>query len=453
MNNLNLEKMPVGQLLFKLSTPSMTGLIANALYMIISGIYLGKFVGPEALGGVAIATPIQMILFAFALLFGTGGGILLSVAYGAKENSKVKKIISSTIIFGVITYITLCILVFIFIEPILITFGGTGTILEHSKIYLFPFLLFFTFQGLALIYKNFLWSNYNSIMPMISMISGAIINILLGYIFIPVLKMGTLGASLAAGIAETFGFIILFIFIKAKAYNLKVTFNKFTVSFKIFKEVIISGLAAFTNQLAFSLRDLVLNILALKLGGENAIIMIGIITRLDSFVVIPVFGIMHGLRPIVSYAYGNNNYNRIKNCLKISLISATIFLTTMFILILTLTPQIVGIFINKIELIEYGIPILVLTHAGLSIIGFNIIGNIFFQSIKRNKVAFFFSLFNPLMLFIPLAIIMANTTGNIWIVYPLVDIFSCIVIIIALTLVIKKLKAEIDKKRRRNNFL
>lgn len=446
VSNLNLEKTPVGQLLFKLSIPSMAGLLANALYMIINGVYLGKLVGPEALGGVTVAYPIQMILFAFTLLFGTGGGTLLSIAYGAKDNSKAKKIIASTLIFGIITYIILCVLIFIFIEPILIVFGGAGATLEHSKIYLLMLLPFFTFQGLVLIYENFLRSSGNSIMPMISMISGAIINILLGYVFISVLEMGTAGAGLATGMAEIFGFVVLFIYVRAKAHHLRATFNKFTISFKIFREVVTSGFAAFANQLAFSIRALVLNILALKLDGENALIMVGIITRLDSFVVIPVFGIIHGLRPIVGYAYGGNNYDRIKSCLKIALISATVFLTTMFILIITMTPQIMGIFVNVIELIEYGIPILILTHAGLSIVGFNLIGGMFFQSIKRNKMAFFFSLFSPLILFVPLTIIMANITGNIWAVwavYPLVDMIACIIIIIALILVVKKLKTEI----------
>ena len=430
MGNLNLGKTPVGQLLFMLSIPSMAGLLANALYMIINSIYLGKFVGPEALGGVTVAPyPMQMILFAFTLLFGTGGGTFLSIAYGAKDNSKVKKIIASTLIFGVITYITLCILTFIFIDPILTAFGDTGATLEHGKTYLLLLLPFFTFQGLALIYENFLRSSGNSIMP---------------------LEMGTVGAGLATGMAETFGFIVLFIYVRSKAHHLRATSNKFTVSFKIFKEVVASGFAAFANQLAFSIRALVINILALGLGGESALIMVGIITRLDSFVVIPVFGITHGLRPIVGYAYGSNNYNRIKDCLKISLISATVFLTTMFILIVTLTPQIMGIFVNEIELIEYGIPILVLTHSELSIIGFNIIGGMFFQSIKRNKTAFFFSLFSPLVLYVPLTILMANLTGNIWAVwavYPLVDVITCVIIIIALILVVRKLKTEIALRK------
>ena len=450
MSNLNLGKTPVGQLLFKLSIPSMAGLLANALYMIINGIYLGKFVGPEALGGVTVAYPMQMILFAFTLLFGTGGGTLLSIAYGAKDNSKVKKIIASTLLFGVATYITICILTFIFIDPILTAFGGTGATLEHGKTYLLLLLPFFTFQGVSLIYENFLRSSGNSIMPMVAMISGAIMNILLGYIFIPVLELGTIGAGLATGLAETFGFIVLFIYVRAKTHHLRATFNKFTLSFKVFKEVVASGFAAFANQLAFSIRALVLNILALSLGGESALIMVGIITRLDSFVIIPVFGITHGLRPIVGYAYGSNNYNRIKNCLKIALLSATAFLTIMFILIVTLTPQIMGIFVNEVELIDYGIPILVLTHSGLSIIGFNIIGGMFFQSIKRNKMAFFFSLFSPLVLFVPLTILMANITGNIWAVwavYPLVDVVTCIIIIIALTIVVRKLKVEIALRK------
>lgn len=452
-SDFNLAKIPVGKLLFKLSIPSVAGLLANALYMIINGIYLGKFIGPEALGGVTAAWPIQMILFSFALLFGTGGGTLLSIAYGKKdaygkeENNKIKKIISSTLIFGTITYVMLCIFTFIFIEPILTTFGGTEITLEHGKAYMLSLLPFFTFQGLTLIYENFLRSSGKSIMPMISMISGAIINIMLGYIFIPVLKIGTVGTGFATGISEIFSFIMLFIYIKVKIPHLRATFNKFTISFKIFKEIISSGFAAFANQVAFSIRALVLNILALKLSGENALVMVGIITRLDSFVVIPVFGITHALRPIVSYAYGNNNYTRIKECLKISLISATIFLTIMFILIVILAPQIMKIFVNKIELIEYGVPILILTHIGLSIIGFNIIVGMFFQSIKRNKAAFFLSVFSSIVLFIPLTIIMASIVGSIWVAYPLVDGIAFIVTIIILILVIKKLKIEIDLKR------
>lgn len=450
MNNLSLGKTPVGKLLFKLSIPSMAGLLANALYMIINGIYLGKFVGPEALGGVTVAYPMQMILFAFALLFGTGGGTLLSIAYGSKDDSKVKKIIATTLSYGVVIYISLCILTAIFIEPILMAFGGSGATLEHGKTYLLYLLPFFTFQGLALIYENFLRSNGNSITPMIAMISSAVMNIILGYIFIPVLGLSTVGAGLATGMAETFAFIVLFIYIRKKALNLRATLNKFTISFTIFKEVVASGFAAFANQLAFSVRALVLNILSLNLGGESALIMVGIITRLDSFVVIPVFGITHGLRPIVGFAYGSNNYNRIKDCLKIALISATVFLSIMLILILAFTSQIMGLFVNEIELIEYGIPILILTHAGLSIIGFNIIGGMFFQSIKRNKMAFFFSLFSPLFLFVPLTVIMALITGNIWAVwsvYPLVDVLSSVIIIIALILVVRKLKGEIEVRK------
>lgn len=449
MANLHLGKTSVSSLLWRLSIPSMTGLLANALYLLINGMFIGKFIGSEAFAGVTIAYPVQMILFSFTLLFGTGANALFSIASGEKDSNKVKSIVVTTVLGSFVTLISISLITFIFLEPILVVFGGRDAILQYALDYMILIIPFFIFQGMAIVYENLIRASGNSIVPMLALIASAILNVALGFLFIPVLKMGVAGAALATGLAEIAAFLIDFLYVKFKCPVLNVPLRPKGFSFKVYRDVCISGFSAFGNQLAFSFRAFLLNNAVLATGGNMALIMVGVITRLDSFLIIPVFGLVHGMRPIVGYAYGSRSYERIKECLKLGLISATVFLSLMWGFVLLFSESIMKFFVDDPVLIKYGGPVLIITHSFIFIIGLNIVGATFFQSLRRNGLAFFFSVVNQLVIFMPLVLIaqyMGLHVNFIWGVYPVTDIITAFLLIFALILVMKNLKKELAPK-------
>ena len=449
MTTVKKRKDSVLRPLLRLSIPSMVGLLANSLYQLVDGIFIGQFAGKIPLAGVTIAVPLQTSLLAMAFLFGAGSNALYSIASGSRDEHRKKVIVISTLVGSFITILLAIGLVMLFMDPILRVFGGTGEVLEYAKTYMYILTPFFIFQAMAIIYENLLRAAGNSFVPMLALFSGALLNIILCYIFVGILDMSVVGAGISTAISILLSFLIDYIYVKWKKPPINIPIKRSLISIKAYWEVCASGFSAFANQIAFSIRALILNRLVLFAGGDTALVMVGIITRLDSFMIIPVFGLVHGMRPIVGHSYGSKNYSRIKKCLLLVLASSTIYLLIMWTIVLLFSKQIASLFINDPNLIITGGSVIVTVHLGLFLVGFNIVNSTFFQSIKKNGLAFFFSIMNPILIFMPLAFAAAyfgNSVNDIWRVYPITDVITSSITAITFIITMKRLKRELDTK-------
>ncbi|WIF95730.1 MATE family efflux transporter [Caminicella sporogenes] len=421
------EKM--SKLLLKLSLPATIGMIVNALYNLIDTIFVGRGVSPLAIGGLTIALPIQMIIMAFAQMIGIGTASLISRSLGAKDIEKAD--MASGNAFLAITILSTLTMIFglIFIDPLLKFFGATEKLLPYSKAYLSVIFLGSIFYSFAVASNNIVRAEGNAKVAMFTMIVGTGLNIILDPIFIFVLKLGIKGAALATIISQFVSFLYILKYLYSGKSSIKVKLHHLKPNKEILKEIFSIGSSAFARQTAGSILAIIINN-SLKTYGSNAAITIyGIINRFVIFLCMPIFGTVQGMQPIAGFNYGAKKIDRVKEVVKLSIITTTV-LASFGALIAQIFPiSIMKLFGLKDNLAIEGSKALRIVISMLPIIGIQIVGATFFQSIGKAVPSLILSLSRQLLFFIPIVLILPHFIGlyGIWLAFPISDILSTII--------------------------
>ncbi|RKD20875.1 putative efflux protein, MATE family [Caminicella sporogenes DSM 14501] len=421
------EKM--SKLLFKLSLPATIGMIVNALYNLIDTIFVGRGVSPLAIGGLTIALPIQMIIMAFAQMIGIGTASLISRSLGAKDIEKAD--MASGNAFLAITILSTLTMIFglIFIDPLLKFFGATEKLLPYSKAYLSVIFLGSIFYSFAVASNNIVRAEGNAKVAMFTMIVGTGLNIILDPIFIFVLKLGIKGAALATIISQFVSFLYILKYLYSGKSSIKVKLHHLKPNKEILKEIFSIGSSAFARQTAGSILAIIINNSLKTYGSDAAITIYGIINRFIIFLCMPIFGTVQGMQPIAGFNYGAKKIDRVKEVVKLSIITTTV-LASFGALIAQIFPiSIMKLFGLKDNLAIEGSKALRIVISMLPIIGIQIVGATFFQSIGKAVPSLILSLSRQLLFFIPIVLILPHFIGlyGIWLAFPISDILSTII--------------------------
>lgn len=290
--------------------------------------------------------------------------------------------------------------------------------------------------------NNFIRGEGNPKTAMGTMLIGAILNTILDPIFIFYFNMGIKGAALATIISQGASAIwVLHYFLGGKSL-LKIRKENLKLKKDIVKEIISIGLAPFSMQIASSMVNVLLNNSLKKYGGDIAISSMGVINSITMLVLMPIFGINQGAQPIIGYNYGAKHYDRVKETLKLAILSATVIVTIGFIFAQTIPEKLISLFIkNDKELIEVAVKGLRIDFAMFPIIGFQIVSSNYFQATGKPRQAMFLSLSRQVLMLIPALIILPKffqLTG-VWLALPVSDITSSILTAIFLIKDIKNI--------------
>lgn len=224
--NIDLGKSNIGKLLFKLAIPTIIGQLVNLLYNIIDRIFIGKMTsGDLAMAGVGVAMPIILLVAAFAMLLGAGGAPLTAIEMGKQDNEKAEEIMSNCFSMLISVGLILTIVFLLFREPILWAFGASNATIGYGLDYLSIYLIGTIFVQISLGMNLFINTQGFTKIGMITVIIGAIINIILDPIFIFGLNMGVKGAALATIIAQGVSAIFVLKFLFGKKVSLRLEKN------------------------------------------------------------------------------------------------------------------------------------------------------------------------------------------------------------------------------------
>ncbi|BDU49954.1 MATE family efflux transporter [Haliovirga abyssi] len=424
-----LAKENIGKLLFKLSMPATIGMIVQALYNVVDTIFVGRGVGTLGIGALTIAFPIQMLIMAIAQTFGIGGASMISRALGAHEDEKAENIFGTMISSLVIISVVITGVGLLFINDILKIFGATTTILPYARDYIGVIFVGVIFSNFAMSVNNIVRSEGNAKVAMKSMLISAIMNTILDPIFIFGFHMGVKGAAIATVLSQIFVVIYLIYYFYSGKSMLRIDLKHFRVKFDILKEMVSVGVASFARQVAGSVMAIILNNELGFYGGDTSIAAFGIVNRFMMFVFMPMFGVVQGVQPIVGFNYGSKDYTRVKNVLRLAIKVVTLFSIVGFLVSQLFSVQISSIFTKDIDLINssaFAVKIIVIAFP---LIGFQIIGGGFFQSIGKAKPALFLALSRQVLFLIPLVIVlpMFFKLNGVWISFPLADTMGFIV--------------------------
>lgn len=424
-----LGKESIRKLLFKLSAPIVVGMLVQALYNVVDTFFVGMAYGADsvqAIGGLSIAFPIQMMIIAFGIVLGTGGSSIISRALGAREYEKAERVLGNVFSLSLILSVLIAIPCLYYLDPILKVFGATAGVLPYARDYLQIIIAGGTSFVLGVAVQHVVRSEGNARLAMNAMLVGGGLNIFLDPLFMFGFGMGVKGAAIATVLSQVVASVwLLLYYLKGKG---AVHFRSETLKpdLKVVKEIGAIGAGSFVMQCSNSIMMIfVYNALA-TYGGDVAIAVFGVIMRINSFIFMSLLGMAFGLQPIVGFNYGAKKYGRIAEAVKLSLsVTTTIgFLGLLFIFLFR--AQLLQLFSSDPQYLELGKNAIVIMLLGMPLVGLNIITSTLFQALGKARPAFLLSISRQLLFLIPAIIVLPDLykLDGVWAAFPVADLLA-----------------------------
>lgn len=445
-NILGYEK--IGKLIKKFSIPCIISLLVNSLYNIVDQIFIGWGVGYIGNGATNVVFPITMLCLAFALMFGDGSSAYLSLKLGEKNKKEASKGVLNGILISVIVAVLLCTIIIGFLPQILNLFGCTEALRNDAMGYGFFVALGLPFMMIGTTLNSIIRADGSPKYSMASMVTGAILNIILDPIFIFVFKMGVEGAAIATTISQFVTFAMNVAYLR-RLKTIKITKKDIRLKPSVVLKVSMLGISSFITQMSIVLVIAFENNLLGKYGAESEfgseipITVLGIVMKISQILNSIIIGIAVGAQPILGYNYGAQNYDRVRKALKYVLGLSLIVSTIAFLLFQLIPDKLILIFGSGNELyIEFACYAF-RTYLMLCICnGIQIPAGIFFQAIGKGVKSAVISLSRQILFLIPAMVIFGATFGIHGILYagPLADGLAFVVASVLLILQVRKLK-------------
>ncbi len=445
-NNNPLGSRKISRLLIQFSIPATVGMLVNTIYNIVDRIYIGNSpdMGSNGIGGITLVFPIMIILMSMGMLFGIGGATLFSIRLGEQKKDEAENVLGNAFVMLMIVGAVFMILGQIFLKPILLLFGASEAILPYAMEYMRVLFFGAIFMVVGMGLNNFIRADGNPTIAMLTMIIGAGTNTVLDPIFIFTFKMGMTGAALATILSQSLSAVWVVLYFIGKRSRNKLQLNYMKLKLSIVSKIASLGLPSSLLQLANSVLNMVLNRSLIVYGGDIAMSAMGIINSMQMLLLMPVIGINQGAQPIISFNFGARKYARIKETVKLAIIAATVVVAFGYIFVRLFPVQMVSLFNQEPELLNFGKNAILRWMMFLPVVGFQVVASNFFQAIGRYKSAMFLTLSRQIILLIPAIFIFSRIWGIDGLLYaaPFADVFSTVLTGIWLYFGMKKLGKE-----------
>ena len=413
-------------LLIKMSLPAAVGMVINALYNIVDTVFVGHGVGPLAIAALSIVFPLQMIVSSFAQAISIGAASIASRKLGEKKYEAASEAVGSAYSVVMLGTAVVVAVVFIFMEPILMFFGATKNILPYAMEYTRVVGIGFFFFSLSMCASNLVRSEGKARTSMIGMIIGAVLNIALDPLFIFGFGMGIKGAALATVISQCVSCLFFLGIYIAKKNNIPLKLSHLKIRWVFLSESLILGIPPFVQSAGMSILQLIVNNSLGKYGGDSAITIYGMNSRLISIVILPIIGIAQGFQPIAGYNYGAKLYHRVKKSLGTALLTSFCLSLAGFSLMMLAPKLCLGMFSKDRELIDAGAGVLRVMVMLIPLAAIQITSSTYFQAIGKPNESLILGLSRQFIVLIPLVIILPFLLGitGIWWSFPAADFLS-----------------------------
>ncbi|MGO4953849.1 MATE family efflux transporter [Ligilactobacillus ruminis] len=447
-NDEKLGTAPLGRLMLSLALPTVLAQLINVLYNVVDRIYIGHMQGDGnlALTGVGVTLPIITLIAAFSAFAGAGGAPLAAIELGKRDERKASLIMGNSAWLLVFFSIVLTIGFLLFKVPILYAFGASSKTIAYANEYITIYLLGTIFVQLALGLNAFISGQGAAKAAMLSVLIGAVINIVLDPIFIFALHLGVRGAALATAISQFVSAVWVVSFLKSKRSVLYLKLVRPDKS--LILKIAALGIAPFVMQSTESLVTITFNTGLQRYGGDLYVGSMSILMSIMQLIVIPVNGITQGVQPIVSYNYGAGNRLRVKETV-IRLVSVCLLGTLILAGVAIFCPGIyASMFTNDAELVALTCRSMPIFFLGIAIFGIQAACQSTFLALGQAKVSLFIAMLRKIILLIPLALILPKFLGvkGIYIAEPVSDVISVIVTSVLCVITLKRIFIEMEDK-------
>ncbi|MBB6630936.1 MATE family efflux transporter [Clostridium algidicarnis] len=427
----DLGKGSVGKILLRLALPAILAQLVNVLYNIVDRIFIGRMPsGDIAMAGVGIAFPIIMLVSAFSALIGMGGAPLAAIKMGEGDNEGAEKIMGNSFSMLLILGTILTILFMIFKEPILWAFGASEATINFALDYLNLYLIGTIFVQIALGMNPFIYTQGFAKIGMSTVITGAVINIILDPIFIFVFDMGVKGAALATIIAQIVSALWVLHFLIGHKSIIKIKRKYLVPDLNIVLSIMALGVSPFIMHSTESIVLIALNNKVQMYGGDLAVGAMTIMSSIMQIITLPIIGLSQGAQPIISYNYGAGNLHRVKKTFKILFINCITYTIIMWALLMLFPKVFVSIFNNKPELLQITSMSIRIFFSGILLFGAQIACQQTFLALGQAKISLIMALLRKVVLLIPLIFILPmffeNKLKAVLLAEPIADVLAAI---------------------------
>ena len=441
---------PVGRLLAKLAIPTVLAQLVTMLYNIVDRIYIGRMPldGDLALTGVGLCMPIILIVAAFAALVGGGGAPRASIFMGQKRTEEAEEAMGGCFTLLIAVSLVLTAALLLWNRQFLMAFGGSPNTIEYAVGYMNIYALGTVFVQLTLGMNAYISAQGFTRVSMISVIIGAVCNIVLDPLFIYGFHMGVRGAALATILSQAISCAWVLRFLFGKKTFLRLRGKYLRIRWKVVAPCLALGLASFIMQSSESVISMCFNASLQTYGGDIAVGAMTILTAVMQFAMLPLQGLGQGAQPILSYNYGAGNKERVKKAffclLKVSLTYSVVLWG-----LVELFPHVfASIFTPKAELIAFSARALRIYMGGVVIFGIQVACQMAFISLGKALSSIIVAVVRKFVLLLPLIYIVphfvADKTMGVYLAEPIADILAVLFTAILFTFQFRKALKEMN---------
>lgn len=418
--NNDFSKGTVRSGILRLALPMVLAQLVNVLYNIVDRMYIGHIpdASVNALTGVGLTFPILLIVTAFANLFGTGGVPLFSMARGAMQNetdgeqrARAASVMNNAFSMLVLTGIVLTVLVLLIKKPFLYWFGASDATYPYADGYISIYMLGSVFVMISLGMNGFINAQGFANKGMLTVLIGAVLNIVLDPLFIFVFDMGVSGAALATVLSQMVSALWVIRFLRGKRTLFRLEWRYMRLQWKLIREIVSLGISGFIMAVTTSCVQIVCNTMLSQFGGDLYIAVMTVINSIREITSAPVSGMTNAANPVIGFNYGAGEYKRVRQAIRfVSLLC--IGYTTVLWLLLMLFPRVfIAVFNDDVTLTETCVSAMFIYFFGYFMMALQMAGQTVALALGRSKQAIFFSLLRKVVIVIPLTLILPHVGG------------------------------------------
>lgn len=407
--------------ILSLALPMTLAQLINVLYSIVDRIYIGHIpnTSAQALTGIGLTLPIITIITAFANLFGMGGAPLCSIARGGHDEEKAGKVMGNSFSLLLLSGGILMVLCLMFKKPLLYLFGASDVTFPYADAYITIYLCGTIFVMVSLGMNNFINAQGFGKMGMLTVLLGAVTNILLDPLLIFVFHMGVRGAAIATVISQGLSAAWVLRFLTGKKAILTLERRTMRLSKTLVKEITALGTSGFVMSVTNGAVQIVCNATLYRYGGDLYVGIMTVINSVREIITMPVTGLTSGAQPVISYNFGAGCFDRVKKSIKFMSGSCIIFTCLVWAVLFFEPAFFLRLFTSETELIRAGIPAMRIYFCGIFMMALQFSGQSTYVALNRPKQAVFFSLFRKVIIVIPLTLLFPlinglGTAGVFW---------------------------------------
>lgn len=396
-----------------LAVPMTIAQLVQVLYNVVDRIYIGHLPGASflALTGLGLTFPVVTLITAVTNLFGMGGAPLCAIARGKQDAPRAERVMGCTFFLLVVSSLVAMAVAYGFMRPILYLFGASNQTYPYAAEYLRIYLIGTPFAMIGTGMNGFINAQGFGRIGMMTVLLGAVANIILDPVFIFLLGLGVTGAAVATVLSQLLSAAWVLQFLTGKKTLLRLRRSGIRPDGKTTRDITKLGLAGFVMSATNGAVQIACNATLRSAGGD---VYVGIMTVLNSVrdvVSLPAQGLTNAAQPVLGYNFGARQLGRIKKGIGFVSVTGVAYMLLAWLLIFLFPAPLMRIFNNDAELIAAGVPFLHLYFFGFFMMALQFVGQSVFVGLGLSRQAVFFSLFRKIIIVVPLTLLLPHVAG------------------------------------------